>query len=84
MAARACSRLAWAEHKLNHPIEETFEPETDPQSILAQYGEEIARKLDLALEADDLAGADCRRLASRRSCSTSTPGISTWPKPCWR
>lgn len=42
-----------AEHKLNHPIVETFEPETDPQSILAQYGEEIARKLDLALEADD-------------------------------
>ncbi|PWH13390.1 MAG: hypothetical protein DDG60_10330, partial [Anaerolineae bacterium] len=42
-----------AEHKLNHPIEETFDPETDPQTILSLYGEEIAHKLDLALEADE-------------------------------
>lgn len=42
-----------AEHKLNHPVEETFDPATDIQSILSLYGEEIAHKLDVALEGDD-------------------------------
>jgi len=42
-----------AEHKLNHPEEEAFDPETDIQSILSFYGESIAHKLDVALEGDD-------------------------------
>lgn len=42
-----------AEHKLNHPAEETFDPEIDTASILSLYGESIARKLEAALEGDD-------------------------------
>ncbi len=42
-----------AEHKLNHPIEEAFDPETDVQSILSLYGESIVHKLDVALDGDD-------------------------------
>jgi hypothetical protein len=42
-----------AEHKLNNPPEEEIDPETDIQSILSLYGEEIAHKLDIALEEDD-------------------------------
>lgn len=41
-----------AEHKLNHPVEEVFDPETDVSSILSLYGDSIAHKLDVALKGD--------------------------------
>ncbi len=44
---------ALSEHKLNNPPEEIIDPETDLQAILSHYGEEIAHKLDIALEGDD-------------------------------
>lgn len=42
-----------AEHKLNTPPEEKFDPESDPDSILSAYGDEIARNLKIALRADE-------------------------------
>lgn len=44
---------ALANHKLNTPPEEIADPDTDPQAILSVFGEEIARKVDLALEKDE-------------------------------
>jgi hypothetical protein len=44
---------ALADHKLNLPPEEKADPESDPETILAVYGETLAKKLDQALEADE-------------------------------
>jgi hypothetical protein len=41
------------DHKLNLPPEEKADPESDPQTILAVYGEDLARKLDQALKSDE-------------------------------
>lgn len=40
-------------HKLNDPVEEVPNPEADPQAILDQYGDELVKKLELALAADE-------------------------------
>jgi len=45
------SRLS--EHKLNIPVEEKADPESDPQLILAEYGEELEQKLLAALASDE-------------------------------
>jgi hypothetical protein len=45
------SRLS--EHKLNLPVEEKADPESDPQAILAEYGEELEQKLSTALASDE-------------------------------
>jgi len=42
-----------ADHKLNQPVEPALDPETDVQSIVALHGEDIAHKLEIALEGDD-------------------------------
>lgn len=41
------------EHKLNNPPEETPNPEADSSVILEQYGEDLTKKLEMALLADD-------------------------------
>jgi len=41
------------EHKLNQPVEEKVDPGSDPQAILAEYGEEIEQKLSAALASDE-------------------------------
>ena len=41
------------EHKLNNPVEEAPNPEADPQTILEQYGDELIKKLEMALLADE-------------------------------
>jgi hypothetical protein len=41
------------EHKLNTPIEEAPSPDADPQVIIERYGEELAKKLEIALLADE-------------------------------
>ena len=48
------SRLS--EHKLNQPVEEKVDPGSDPQAILAEYGEEIEQKLSAALVSDENLG----------------------------
>jgi hypothetical protein len=45
------SRLS--EHKLNQPVEEKVDPGSDPQAILAEYGEELEQKLSAALASDE-------------------------------
>jgi hypothetical protein len=42
-----------SEHKLNLPPEEKTDPESDPEAILAVYGEELQKKLNKALESDE-------------------------------
>jgi len=44
---------ALSEHKLNDPVEEKADPESDPQAILAEYGEELEQKLWDALVSDE-------------------------------
>ncbi len=41
------------EHKLNNPVEEAPNPEADPLMILEQYGDELVKKLEMALLADE-------------------------------
>ena len=41
------------EHKLNNPVEEVPDPESDPQTIIEQYGDELVKKLEMALLADE-------------------------------
>lgn len=41
-----------AQHRLNEPVEEKAAPEFDPQSILAEQGEQLEQKLSAALAAD--------------------------------
>ncbi len=41
------------EHRLNHPVETSLDPETDLPSILARYGTDIEKKLDSALALDE-------------------------------
>ena len=41
------------EHKLNNPVEEAPNPEADPLIILEQYGDELVKKLEMALMADE-------------------------------
>lgn len=41
------------EHKLNLSSEEKRDPESDPQVILASYGQELEKKLDKALQSDE-------------------------------
>jgi hypothetical protein len=43
---------ALPEHKLNAPSEEKTDPESDPQAILAVYGDSLQKKLDKAFESD--------------------------------
>ncbi len=45
------SRLS--EHKLNLPVEEKIDPDSDPQVILAEHGEELEQKLTTALVSDE-------------------------------
>lgn len=44
---------ALADHKLNAPPEQKANPDTDLHTILALFGDDITRKLNLALEKDD-------------------------------
>ncbi len=44
---------AFQDHKLNLPSEEKADPESDPEAILATYGENIQKKLDKALQSDE-------------------------------
>lgn len=41
------------EHPLNDPVEESPNPESDPDAILEQYGDDLVKKLEMALQADD-------------------------------
>lgn len=41
------------EHKLNNPVDEAPNPEADPQAIIEQYGDELVKKLEMALLADE-------------------------------
>lgn len=43
---------ALSEHTLNHPVEEKADPESDPQAILTEYGEDLEQKLSAALASD--------------------------------
>lgn len=42
-----------SQHKLNLPVEEKADPDSDPQAILAEYGEELEQKLSAALASDE-------------------------------
>jgi hypothetical protein len=42
-----------SDHKLNQPIEEAPSPDTDPQFILSDYGDELEQKLSAALASDE-------------------------------
>jgi hypothetical protein len=42
-----------ADHKLNNPIEEAPGPDSDPQVVIEEYGQELAKKLESALLADE-------------------------------
>ncbi|GAB4502116.1 MAG: hypothetical protein Fur0035_16630 [Anaerolineales bacterium] len=42
-----------AEHALNHPAEEIPDPQVDPAQIAEQFGEELAKKMEMALLADE-------------------------------
>ncbi len=44
---------ALPEHKLNNPTEEKADPESDPQTILAEHGEQLEQKLWDALASDE-------------------------------
>jgi hypothetical protein len=44
---------ALPEHKLNNPPEEVADPETDSAAILEQYGDELTKKLEMALLSDE-------------------------------
>ncbi len=44
---------ALSEHKLNNPPEEKADPESDPQTILAEYSEDLEKKLATALKSDE-------------------------------
>lgn len=41
------------EHKLNNPVDEAPNPAAHPDTILEQYGEELVKKLEMALRADE-------------------------------
>ncbi len=43
---------ALSEHKLNNPVEEKADPESDPKAILAEHGEGLEKKLTAALKSD--------------------------------
>jgi hypothetical protein len=40
-------------HKLNDPVEEASDPESDPDAILEEHGDELVKKLETTLMADD-------------------------------
>ncbi len=42
-----------ADHKLNLPPEQKADPDTDPQAIMEAYGEDLVKKLDVTLMADE-------------------------------
>lgn len=42
-----------ADHALNRPMEETPDPQVDPAQIAEQFGEELAKKMEMALLADE-------------------------------
>ncbi len=61
-------------HKLNQPVEEAADPEADPQTILANYGEELEQKLLDALASDENIAHVAGRSFPRSLLMDITPG----------